>query len=72
MSGGDFFHVWEGSAWLAINIEILHGVSNFLEFFVVIDSNHGGIEWLVDVSLDLWLILNFVLSKVLDLLGNLD
>lgn len=72
LGGSDFFHVWESSAWLAIDFEILHGVSNFLEFFRVIDSHHSSIEWFVHVSLDLWLILDFVLGEVLDLLCNGD
>lgn len=72
LSCGHLLHVWEGSAWLLVNLEILHGLNNFLEFFVVIDSNHGSIERLVNVSLNLWLIDNFVVSEVLDLGGNGD
>ena len=56
----------------AVDFKVLHVTSDILELVIVIDSDHGGIEWLVHVSLDLWLILDFVLGAVLDGLGNGD
>jgi len=45
----------EGSALLALDIEVSHGLDGLVELDGVLDHDDGGVEWSGDVLSDLWL-----------------
>ena len=45
----------EGSALLALDLEVSHGLAGFVESYGVLDADDGRVEWGGDVLLDLWL-----------------
>lgn len=47
---------WQGTALLAINLEVPHLFASFSKLLGVLDDDHGGVEWLGKISLDLWLL----------------
>jgi len=46
----------QGTALLAIDLEVSHLLASFVELLGVFDADHGGEERLGEVSLDLWLL----------------
>lgn len=57
---------------LAIDLKVLHGLGNVLEFVLIINLDNGTKEGLVVVSSDLRGFLDFVGSGVLDLGCDFD
>jgi hypothetical protein len=44
---------WEGTALLAIDLEVLHLLAGFVELFWILDVDHSGAEWSGEVPLNL-------------------
>jgi hypothetical protein len=47
---------WEGTAWLAFDLEVAHLVTSVLELIGILDADHGTVERLGDIVLDLGLL----------------
>jgi hypothetical protein len=61
----------EGTAWLAVDLEVSHLLASVVELLGVLDTDHGGTELSGDVSLDLRLGIKDNLGFVSKSDGNL-
>ena len=63
----------QGTSLLAIDLEVSHLLAGLSELLGVLDDDHGRVEWLRKISLDLWLLvlLENNLASLLEGVGNL-
>jgi hypothetical protein len=62
----------EGSALLALDLEVLHALNGLVEGDWVLDADDGGVDWGRDVLLDLWLGVKKDVGFFLDSDGDLS
>jgi hypothetical protein len=66
----------QGTALLAVDFEVSHLLTSLGELLRIFNANHGGEEWLGEISLDLWLLIGvkdnsrFVLNGLCNLVAG--